>query len=58
MFGTRRYGNITDSLCILILFGGKKLPELAKGIGKGIKELKSSMKEVQEDMDIEKELKN
>lgn len=43
---------------LLILFGGKKLPELAKGIGKGIKELKSSMKEVHEDMDIEKELKS
>lgn len=43
---------------LLILFGGKKLPELAKGIGKGIKELKSSMKEVHDEIDIEKELKS
>lgn len=43
---------------LLILFGGKKLPELAKGIGRGIKELKSSMKEVRDEIDIEKELKS
>lgn len=42
---------------LLLLFGGKKLPELAKGIGKGIKELKSSMKDVNDDINIEKELK-
>ncbi|MCZ7602836.1 MAG: twin-arginine translocase TatA/TatE family subunit [Ignavibacteriales bacterium] len=43
---------------LLLLFGGKKLPELAKGIGKGIKELKTSMKEVHDDINIEKELKS
>ncbi|WKZ69742.1 MAG: twin-arginine translocase TatA/TatE family subunit [Melioribacteraceae bacterium] len=43
---------------LLLLFGGKKLPELAKGIGKGIRELKTSMKEVHDDIDIEKELKS
>lgn len=42
---------------LLLLFGGKKLPELAKGIGKGIKELKSSMKDVHDEISIEKELK-
>ena len=30
---------------VLLLFGGKKIPELMKGIGKGIKEFKSASKE-------------
>ncbi len=32
-------------LVILLLFGGKKLPELAKGLGKGIKEFKKAQNE-------------
>ena len=34
---------------VLILFGAKKLPELAKGLGQGIKEFKKSSREVQEE---------
>ncbi len=30
---------------ILLLFGGKKFPELAKGLGKGLREFKKSVKE-------------
>jgi len=30
---------------VVLLFGGKKIPELAKGLGKGIKDFKSAMKE-------------
>ena len=30
---------------LLLLFGGKKIPELAKGLGKGIKDFKGAMKE-------------
>ena len=30
---------------ILLLFGGKKIPELAKGLGSGIKNFKQAMKE-------------
>jgi sec-independent protein translocase protein TatA len=32
-------------LVILILFGGKKIPELARGLGKGIKEFKDAVKD-------------
>jgi len=32
-------------LVILLLFGGKKFPELAKGLGKGMMEFKKSVKE-------------
>ncbi len=36
-------------LVILLLFGGKKLPELAKGLGKGIKEFKKAQTEEEVD---------
>ncbi|HJE03343.1 Sec-independent protein translocase protein TatA [Aliarcobacter thereius] len=36
-------------LIVLILFGGKKIPELAKGIGSGIKNFKKAVKEDGED---------
>lgn len=34
---------------VLLLFGGKKLPELAKGLGQGLKEFKSATKEGPDD---------
>lgn len=40
---------------ILLLFGGKKIPELMGGFGKGIKEFKKATKE--EDKDEDKESK-
>lgn len=36
---------IIIGLAILLLFGGKKLPELMKGLGGGIKEFKKATKE-------------
>jgi sec-independent protein translocase protein TatA len=39
-------------LAILILFGSKKIPELAQGIGKGMREFRKAMKEVEEDIKI------
>ena len=35
---------------ILLLFGAKKLPELAKGLGHGIKEFKKATREVSDEM--------
>ena len=34
------------ALIILLLFGGKKIPELMKGLGKGVKSFKDGMKEI------------
>ena len=34
---------------ILLLFGGKKIPELAKGLGAGIKNFKNAVKDDEED---------
>lgn len=36
---------IIIALAILLLFGGKKIPELMKGLGSGIKEFKDATKE-------------
>ena len=36
------------ALVIVLLFGGKKIPELMKGLGKGVKSFKEGMNEVTE----------
>lgn len=36
-------------IVILLLFGVKRLPEMAKGLGEGMKEFKKAVREVQED---------
>jgi len=35
-------------IALLLLFGGKKIPELMKGLGKGMSEFKKAKKEVEE----------
>ena len=45
---------ILIALIALLLFGGKKLPELMKGLGKGIKGFKDGMKDISEDATEEK----
>ena len=37
----------------LLIFGGKKLPELMRGLGKGVKEFKEGMNEIKEEIDID-----
>ena len=37
-------------LVVLLLFGAKKLPELAKGLGKGIREFKNATKHVEDEI--------
>lgn len=45
-------------LVVLLLFGGKKIPELMKGLGKGVRSFKEGMKEVSIDDDISSEKKD
>ena len=40
-------------LFVLIFFGAKKLPDLAKGLGQGIKEFRKAAKDVQEEVQKE-----
>ena len=36
---------------VLLLFGGKKIPELMKGLGKGVKSFKEGMNEVEKEVE-------
>ncbi|MEL6851482.1 MAG: twin-arginine translocase TatA/TatE family subunit [Bacteroidota bacterium] len=38
---------------ILLLFGAKRIPELAKGLGKGIREFKDASREIKREIDSE-----
>ncbi|MCB2206553.1 twin-arginine translocase TatA/TatE family subunit [bacterium] len=38
---------------ILIFFGAKKIPDLAQGLGKGIKEFRKAAKDIQDDISLE-----
>ena len=52
-------------LVVIILFGGKKLPELARGLGLGLREFKKAKQEIKDEVknvadevnDVEKEIK-
>ena len=48
MFGLGMQEIIVIALIILLLFGGKKIPELMKGLGKGVKSFKDGMKDIDE----------
>ena len=39
------------AIVVLLLFGGKKIPELMKGLGKGISEFKKGKNEIEKDLD-------
>jgi sec-independent protein translocase protein TatA len=41
---------IIIAIIVLLLFGGKKIPELMKGIGKGVKNFKDGVKGIEEDI--------
>jgi sec-independent protein translocase protein TatA len=43
---------ILISLVVLLLFGGKKIPELMKGLGKGIREFKNASKDIEDNKKI------
>ena len=44
---------IIIAIIVLLLFGGKKIPELMKGIGKGVKNFKDGVKGLEEDIKID-----
>ena len=48
MFGT--WEIVAIVLVVLLLFGGKKIPELMKGLGKGVKRFKQGMNEVEKEI--------
>ena len=46
LFGIGMQEILIIALIVLLLFGGKKIPELMKGLGKGVKSFKEGMNEV------------
>ncbi|MDR0743477.1 MAG: twin-arginine translocase TatA/TatE family subunit [Tannerella sp.] len=44
---------IIIAIVILLLFGGKKIPELMKGLGKGIKNFKEGVKGIESDINAD-----
>ena len=49
MFGIGTTELIIIMFIILLIFGAKKLPELAQGLGKGIREFKKASNEIQDE---------
>ena len=49
MFGLGMNEILVIALVVLLLFGGKKIPELMNGLGKGVKSFKDGMKEIEGD---------
>ena len=50
---------IIIALVVLLLFGGKKIPELMRGLGKGVKSFKEGMKDVEKDVkEIKKDIES
>lgn len=60
LFGTIGFWEIIlIFLAIILLFGGKKIPELMKGLGKGVKSFKEGMKDVEDDVkEIKKDIES
>ena len=45
------------ALVVLLIFGGNKIPELMKGLGKGVKSFKEGIKEVEDEVkDVKKDI--
>ncbi len=55
-FGLGPLEMIAIFLVVLLLFGAKRLPEIGTSLGKGIREFKSSLREVQSSVSADKEL--
>ena len=58
MFGLGGTEILVIALVVLLLFGGKKIPELMKGLGTGVKSFKDGMKGVTDVDEDEKEKKD
>lgn len=43
------------STVVLVFFGAKKIPEFMRGLGKGVKEFKEGVKEIQSDVERDEE---
>ena len=49
---------IIVALVILLLFGGKKIPALMKGLGKGVRSFKDGINDIEKEINAEPQKKN
>jgi len=56
MFGMGTWELLIIMFIVLLVFGSKKLPELAQGLGRGIKEFKKASSEIEDELDLNKPL--
>lgn len=52
MFGIGTQEIFFIILIVLLFFGGKKIPELMKGIGKGVRSFKEGMNGIEKELDV------
>lgn len=52
MFGIGTQEILLIVLVVLLFFGGKKIPELMKGLGKGVRSFKDGVRGIENDLDI------
>ena len=52
MFGIGTQEILVIALIVLLFFGGKKIPELMKGLGKGVRRFKEGMKSIEDDFEV------
>ncbi|MBO4811223.1 MAG: twin-arginine translocase TatA/TatE family subunit [Prevotella sp.] len=57
LFGLGGQEILLIALVVLLLFGGAKIPELMKGLGKGVKSFKDGMKEIDDEIDTKDDKK-
>ena len=55
MFGAQEWMWLV--LLVVVLFGGKEIPELAKGLGKGINEFKKAKNQIKDEIDLDSKSK-
>lgn len=52
MFGIGTQEIIFIVLIVLLFFGGKKIPELMKGLGKGVRSFKEEVRGIEKDINV------
>ena len=53
LFGLGAPEMVLIALVVLLVFGGKKIPELMKGVGKGVSSFKKGLKEVDDEVKVD-----
>lgn len=56
MFGLRTQEILLIVLVVLLFFGGKKIPELMKGLGKGVRSFKDGMNNIEKEVNMSEDV--